>query len=804
MNTLLYDIRYGIRMLLKNPGFTFAALITLALGVASSTAIFSVIDGVLLHPLSYPDSEKIMVVLPTVRSTGAAGGATAPANYIDYAAQNDVFTAMSASRGEQFSLSDSDRPERVRGTMTTSNMFPLFGIAPILGRALLPSDEQPGHDHVVVLSSELWARRYGSDRNIIGREISLNDEPHTVVGVMPPNYQPDGYGELWVPSPFGIPTNSLRPTVDPHPIRGSNYLDVYARLKPGVTLEKARAEMDAISRRLEQQYPDDNQDVGIRVTPLHEDLVGGIRPVLLLLFAAVGFLVFIGCANVENLLLARAATRAREISIRAAMGASRSRLVRQLLTESVLLALIGGAIGALLAAWAIPLLVAMAPPALRSFKEISLNGQVLAFSLGVSIVTGILFGLAPAISSSSANPAESLKQGERGSTAGGGRRRAFLIATEVGLSLILLIGAGLMIKSFANVTKVDPGFNHDRLLIFNIGASAKADEAQQLQFYQQIVQQVAAVPGAQRVAAISRLPFSGGNSGRSFNRPGSTKQDQADIRVATAEYFQTMGIPLVRGRNFNEHDTSDATHVAIINEACAKQVFPGEDPIGQFVENFGPKNEKLQVVGVVGNVRHLALETAPRPELYQPLGQGTWPSVFVAVRTAPENPLTLLPAVQQAVWNVNKSVALGNPRTMNDIIARTLLQKKFTMLLLSIFAGAALLLAAVGLYGVISYSVAQRTRELGIRIALGAQRRDVLRLILRQGMTLVAAGVIFGVAASLGLTRLIASLLYGISASDPITFFLLSTALVFVAFIACWLPARRASAVDPIVALHAE
>ena len=804
MSTLLYDLRYGIRMLLKNPGFTFAALITLALGIASSTAIFSVIDGVLLHPLQYPDSEKIMVVLPTIRSTGAAGGAVAPANYIDWAAQNDVFTAMSASRGEQFSLSDSDRPERVRGTMTTSNMFPLFGVAPMIGRTLLPSDEQPGHNHVVVLSSELWTRRYGSDRNIIGREISLNDEPHTVVGIMPPNYQPDGYGELWVPSAFGIPTNSIRPNVDPHPIRGSNYLDVYARLKPGVTLEKARAEMDAIARRLEQQYKDDNQDVGIRVTPLHEDLVGGIRPVLLVLFAAVGFLLFIGCANVANLLLARAATRAREISIRAAMGASRTRLVRQLLTESVLLALIGGAVGALLAAWAIPLLMQMAPPALRSFKEIGLNGQVLAFSFGISVVTGILFGLVPAISSSSASPAESLKQGERGSTAGGSRRRAFLIATEVGLSLILLIGAGLMIKSFANVTKVEPGFNHDRLLLFNVGASAKADEAQQFQFYQQVVQQVATVPGVQHVAAISRLPFSGGNSSRTFNRPGSTKIDQADIRIATSDYFQTMGMPLVRGRSFNQSDTKDSTRVAIINEECAKQVFPGEDPIGQFIENFGPKDEKLQVVGVVGNVRHLALETAPRPELYQPLGQGMWPSLFIAVRTAPENPLTLLPAVQQAVWNVNKSVALGNPRTMNDSIARTLLQKKFTMLLLSIFAGAALVLAAIGLYGVISYSVAQRTRELGIRIALGAQRSDVLRLILRQGMTLVAAGVVFGVAASLGLTRLIASLLYGISASDPITFLLLSAALVLVTFIACWLPARRASAVDPIVALHAE
>ena len=804
MTTLLYDLRYGLRMLLKNPGFTFAALITLALGIASSTAIFSVIDGVLLHPLPYPDSENIVVLSPTTRSTGVPGGAHSPANYIDYAAQNEVFSQMSASRGEQFSLSDTDRPERVRGTMATSNLFPLFGVSPILGRTLQPTDEQPGRSHVVVLSSELWARRYASDRNIIGREISLNDEPHTVVGVMPPNFVPDGYGELWVPSAFGVPTNSIRPNVDPRPIRSSNYLDVFARLKPGVTLDQARAQMDAVSRRLEQQYRTDNQDVGIKVTRLHEDVVGGIKPVLLLLFAAVGFLLFIGCANVANLLLARAATRSREISIRAAMGASRGRLIRQLLTESVLLAVLGGILGAVLAAWAIPLLMAMAPPALRGFKEIGLNTQVLLFSLGVSVVTGILFGLAPAISSSSSNPAESLKQGERGSTGGGSRRRAVLIATEVGLSLILLIGAGLMIKSFANLTKVAPGFNPDRLLIFNIGASARADEDAQLQFYQQVVQRVAAVPGVESVAAISRLPFSGGNSTRTFNRPGSTKEDRADIRIATPDYFRTMQIPFVRGRNFNEHDTKGSTLVAIINEQTAKDVFPGEDPIGQFIEGYGPKNEKLQVVGVVGNVRHLALETAPRPELYQPLGQGMWPLVNIAVRTAPDNPLTLLPAVQQAVWSVNKSVALGNPRSMNEMIARTLLQKKFTMLLLSIFAGAALVLAAIGLYGVISYSVAQRTKELGIRIALGAQKGDVLRLILRQGMSLVALGVIFGVAASLGLTRLIASLLYGISASDPLTFFLLSTALVLVAFVACWLPARRASAVDPIVALHAE
>lgn len=804
MSTLVYDIRYGIRMLFKNPGFTFAALITLALGIASSTAIFSVVDAVLVRPLPYPDSNKIMVLAQMTRSTGAVGGASAPANFIDWAAQNDVFSYMAASRGDQISLTDGDQPERVRGTMTTSNLFPLFSVSPILGRTLQASDEQPGHNHVVILSSELWERRYGRDQGIIGREISLDGVPHTVIGVMPPNFQPDNYGELWIPSAFGVPTNSIRPNVDPRPIRDSNYLDIWARLKPGVTLEKARSEMDAIARRLEKQYPDADEDVGIRIQPLHEQAVGTIRPVLLILFAAVGFLLFIGCSNVANLLLARAATRAREISIRAAMGASRSRLIRQLLTESVLLAVIGGILGTILALWAIPLLLAMAPPGLRNFKEIGLNTQVLGFSLGISILTGILFGLVPAISSSSASPAESLKQGERGSSGTGTRRRAFLIATEVGLSLILLIGAGLMIKSFAKLTRVDPGFRTDQMLVFNMGAMVSAEEDDKIAFYQQVMERLASTPGVESAGAVSRLPLAGGNSSRTFNRSGNTKEGRADIRIVTPDYFRTMGIPLVRGRNFDNHDIKGSLAVAIINEAAAKENFPGEDPIGQYIENFGPKNEKLKIVGVIGNIRHVALETEPRPELYQPLGQAMWPGFFVVLRTAPQNPLAVLPGVQQAVWSVNKFIPLGNPRTMNDIVARGLLQKKFTMLLLTIFAGAALILAAIGLYGVISYSVAQRTRELGIRIALGAQRSDVLRLIMQQGMTLVAAGVFFGLAASIGLTRLMATLLYGISATDPLTYFVLSITLLLVALIACWLPARRASTVDPIVALHAE
>jgi len=793
MNKLLQDLRYGSRMLRKNPGFTIVALIALILGIASTTAIFSVVDGVLLHPLPYPDSERILSVSQTVRSTGVSMQDSSPANYLDWAAQNNVFSHMAASRGQQGNLTEGDRPERVRMTVTTASFFPLFGVNPILGRTLLPTDEKPGSANVVVLSHGLWERRFGSDRNVIGREIKLNGEPHTVIGVMPPNFSPDDYGELWLPSPWGVPANALRPAEDPRSSRSSNYLDVWARLKPGVSLEQARTEMNAIMLRLEKQYPNDEQGVGIALTPLHEEMVSGIRPVLLVLAAAVASLLLIGCANVANLQLARAAGRAKEISIRTALGASRWRLIRQMLTESVLLALLGGT----------PLLVALSPSEIHGFKEIGLNLKVLTFSFLASVLTGILFGLVPALAVSSASPSESLGEGERGSTSSRSRSRSILIVTEVALSLVLLIGAGLLMKSFSKLTSVDPGFVPERLLIFDVGPSF-TDEARQTIFYQQILARVQSVPGVEHAAAVSRLPLSGGNSSRSFNLPGDNANYTSDIRVGTPEYFQTLGIPLLRGRTFTEHDTKNSALVAIVNDAFARATFPGQDPIGKYVVNFGPKDEKLEIVGVVGNVRHLALETAPRAELYQPLGQASWPRMFVAVRTLTPNPLTLVPAIQEAVWSVDKNVAPGTARSMETLIARSLLQRKFTMTLLTMFAGLAVTLAAIGLYGVMSYSVSQRTREIGIRMALGAQRAEVLKLIVKQGMTVTAIGVLLGIVASLGVTRLIANLLFGVSATDFATFLALSSVLLFVALLACWLPARRASGVDPMVALRAE
>jgi putative ABC transport system permease protein len=804
MNSFLQDVKYGLRMLCRAPGFTFAAIVALGLGIASSTAIFSVIDGVLLHPLPYPKSEEIVSLSQTIRSSSASTRDAAPANYIDWVAQNDVFSNMAAASGEQVNVSEGDRPERLRATVATAGMFPLFGVNPFLGRTLATSDEQPGRSNVAVLSFELWQRRYASDRGIIGREIRLNGQSHTVVGVMPAGYSPDGYGELWLPSPWGIPGNSLRPTEDPRQLRGSCYLTVWGRLKPGVSLEQARTQMNVIGLRLQSQYPTDNKDTGIAVVPLHEELVGNIRPVLFVLFAAVGFLLLIACANVANLMLARAASRSREVSIRAALGASRSRLIRQLLTESVMLALFGGLLGVLLAAWAIPVLLALSPPGIASFKGISLNLHVLAFTLSVSFATGLIFGLVPALSSSAASPIEGLRQGERGSTGAHSRGRSILIVAEVGLSLMLLIGAGLMIRSFSNLLRVDPGFRPDHLLVFNIGAPPAGDEDVQNRFYHEVLQRVGAVGGVERVGAVSRLPLSGGNSNRTFNVRGSDTEYTADVRVSTPDYFATMGIPLLRGRGFTDRDVKGSVSVALINDATARAVFPGTDPIGKYITNIGPKDETLQIIGVIGNVRHLALATAPRPEIYQPLGQATWPSVYFAVRTAAANSLTVLPAVQKAVWSLNRDVPLGNAQTMEDLVARSLSQRKFTMLLLTIFAGAALLLAGIGLYGVIAYMLSQRTRELGIRTALGARRIDLLKLVLGQGLALVAVGVLLGVIASLGVTRTMKTLLYGVTATDPVTFAILSASIFVVGLVACWFPARRASNVNPMVALRSE
>ena len=802
MSGLLQDFRYALRQLRKSRGFAVVAVITLALAIGANTAIFSVVDAVLLHPLPYPDSDRLVKVSQTFE--GESTDDASPANYLDWVSQNHVFSDMAASRGWQGSLSAGDRPERIRGTMTTPSFFPLFGVRPILGRGLQASDAQPGNDHLVVLGYGLWQRSFAADGAIVGRNIQLNGEQYTVVGVMPPNFSPDEYGELWLPSPWGVPTHPLVPDKDPRQFRDRNYLAVWARLKPGVTAQQAHAELDTIGRRLEKQYPDANERTGVTFLPLYDYVVGDIRPILLVVLAAVVVVLLIGCANVANLLLARATARVKEVSIRTALGASRRRLLRQLLTESLLLAILGGVLGLLLAVAAVPPLLALSPPDIREFKQIGINWEVLAFSFLVSLVCGVAFGLMPALQASRSNPSEFLKEGERGTTVNRGRTRAALVVAEVGLSLVLLVGAGLLVKSFARLMDVNPGFDPDHLLTFNLALPPSTDPARQLTFYQQVLERLQALPGVQSVGAVSRLPLAGGNSSRSFNVAGGEKGYEADIRVSTPDYFRTMGIPLLKGRNFNESDFGSSPNLAVVNDALARSVFPGQDPIGKQINHFGPDNLALQIIGVVGNVRHVGLDTAPRAEIYQLLGQAQWPSMFVAIRSAASDATGVTLAAQSVVLGVNQDVPLANVRTMQDVIANSVQPRKFSMLLLTIFAALAMLLAAIGLYGVMSYSVAQRTREIGIRMALGARRPDVLALVVKQGMALVLLGIAAGILLSLGMTRLISGMLFGITATDPLTFAGVAALLASVAFLANYLPARRASKVDPMVALRYE
>jgi putative ABC transport system permease protein len=806
MSGLFQDFRYALRQLHKSPGFTAVAVITLALGIGANTAVFSVVDQVLLHPLPYPDSDRIVKISQTFQ--GVSTDDASPANYLDWVSQNQLsqkpaFAEMAAARGWRGSLSAGNRPEQVSGTMTTPSFFPLFGINPILGRSLAASDAQPGNDHVVVLGYGLWQRYFAADPGVVGRNFRLNGEQYSVVGVMPPTFSPDDYGELWLPSPWGVPTHPLVPDQDPRQFRDRNYLEVWARLKPGVTLPAAGAELDTIARRLEKQYPDSNGEVGVSLLPLHEYIVGDVRPVLLVLLAAVVFVLLIACANVANLLLARATARGKEISIRTALGASRRRLLRQLLTESVLLASLGGALGLVLAVLAVPSLLALSPPEIRQFNQIGINREVLSFSFLASFICGVAFGLIPALQASRSNPNQFLKEGERGSATNRGRTRSALVIAEVGLSLVLLVGAGLLVKSFARLMEVNPGFDPDHLLTFNLSLPSSTDPARQFAFYQQVVQRLQVLPGVQVTGAVSRLPLAGGNSSRSFNIPGDEKSYNADIRVSTPDYFRAMGIPLLKGRVFSDSDIRSSLNVAIVNEVLARTVFPGQDPIGKQITNFGPDNLTLQIVGVVGNVRHAGLDAQPHAEIYQLLGQAQWPSMFVTMRSA-TSAMSLTSAAQGAVWSVNKDVPLANIHTMHELISNSVQRRRFSMLLLTIFAAVAMLLAATGLYGVMSYSVAQRTKEIGIRMALGARRPNVLALIVKQGMALVLMGIAVGTVLSFGMTRLISGMLFGITATDPLTFAGVAALLGAVAFLANYLPALRAASVDPMVALRYE
>ena len=807
LTDFIQDLRYAGRMQLKNPGFTIVAVIALALGIGANTAIFSVVNSVLLRPLPYKDPERLVMVWEDASKFGYPRDTPAVANFVDWRDQNTVFEGMAAIADKSFNLTGTGDPERLEGRGVSANLFPLLGVDPQLGRTFTSAEDQPGSDKVVVLSYALWQRRFGGDNSIVGKPLSLNGETYTVVGVMPARFQfPTSDDALWVPIAF---------TSQQLASRGSHYLQVLARLKPGTSLEQAQTEMHTIAARLSQQYPNSNTDLGAAVTSLHEHLVGDIRPALLILLGAVGLVLLIACANVANLLLARAAVRQKEIAVRIALGARRWRLIRQFLTESLLLAAIGGVVGLVIAYGGLFLLRAFIPENISQAKQISIDLKVLGFTFLVSMITGVIFGLAPALQAVRFNQTETLKEGGRDSATGsGGKRiRSLLVMAEVAVSLVLLIGAGLLINSFLRLRNVDPGFRADNLLTmkFVLPEPKYADFERRTAFYNDLIQRVQNLAGVKSAAVTTNLPlYRQGNSigisieGQPPPPPG--KENIAVTRIVSPGYFDTMGIPLLSGRQLSDQDTETTPNVVVISEAMARRHWPGEDAVGKRIGagRIERPEDWIQVIGVVKDVRQFELTADPRPQMYLSYRQAAFFEPRDLVVKTEVDPASLAATVRKTVWEIDKDQPVSNIRTMEEILLASIERQRFSMLLLAIFAGVALILAAVGIYGVMSYSVAQRTHEIGIRMALGAQTSTVLKLAVGYGMKLVIVGIVIGLVAAFALTRVMSTLLFGVTATDPATFTLISLLLILVAAIASYIPARRATKVDPMIALRYE
>lgn len=811
MNTLFKDIRYGVRSLLKHPGFTAIVVVTLAVGIGASSAIFSVVNTVLLRPLPYAQADRI-VAIQELTADGKRVQVT-PANFLDWRAQNTVFEQLAAILTRPANLALADQAERIDLAMTSGNFFSVFGAEPEQGRLFIPADEQAGHAPVVVISHGLWQRRFNSDASLVGKPITLDGVGYTVIGIAPAGFSYPDKTDVWVP-PFRL-APALNERMDPTQVRGFGMLAAVALLKPGVGLPQAASEMETITARLRQQYPDSNNRRFNRVVSLHTHVVGETGPMLLLLFGAVGFVLLIACANVANLLLASAAARQRELAIRTALGASRLRLMRQLLTESALLALAGGAMGFLLALWGVALMTKLLPQDFPRLGEIRLDWRVLGFTLIASVVTGILFGFAPSLQLSKTDVQDSLKEIGRGVS--GSRRhnrlRNLLIVGEVALSVVLLAGAGLLFRSFMQLQAVNTGFTSQQVLTARLspaGTNYRRD-ADYISFYNQTMQRISAIPGVAAVGAINTLPLDKGPTAgfRIEGRPLLTidKWPVANYRTVSTDYFRAMNIPVVQGRAFNERDVETAPLVMIINQALASSGFPNENPIGKRISLGGkdPKGQPLwwEIVGVAANVRSLELREEAAPEFYLSGLQDSFSNMFVVIR-ATVDPTSVATSVRQAAAEVDKSAAVSDIKTMDHIVSDAVTQPRFNLFLLGLFSGIALLLSAAGIYGVTAYSVAQRTHEFGIRMALGAQVGDVLRMIIRQGMLLISVGIAIGLVASFAVTRLLRTLLFGVSVTDPLTFVAITLLLTLVALLACYIPARRATKVDPLVALRYE
>ena len=805
MRTVWQDVRYGVRMLFGTPGFSIVALLTLALGAGANTAIFSVIDGILLRPLPYAHPENLMFL--TEWSQQVPEMSFSVADFKDVRDQNTSFENMAAYNGQNYVLTGEGDPERLRGRCVTAGLLPTLGIQPVLGRGFTPEEDKPGAERVVMLGEGFWVRRFARDPNILGRKLTLNDESFTVIGVLPLKM----HGS-WRRTDAFTSLGRLEDRLGGATNRGNHPgIYVFARRKPGVTEERARAEVTAIAKRLSEQYPASNARQSMTAEPLTNTVVGEVRRPLLLLLAAVGFVLLIACVNVANLLLGRAATRQKEIGVRMALGAGRGRVMRQLLTESIVLSLLGGLTGLLIAYGGLRWLVSTLPTSIPRTEEIRLDSSVLLFTVATSMLMGLLFGIVPAWKVSLTNLHDTLKEGGRGTLGGGHHRlRSALAVTEISLALILLVGAGLMLRSFFRVMHADAGFNPQGVLtaVVSVPSTRYKEPAQVRDFITHVLENVRAMPGVKHVG--STLPLLGGwqtsfgIEGKPEPPPG--QRPSTDISRVSPDYFRAMGVRLLRGREFTERDNADAPPVCIVDSTFAQTFWPNEDPIRKKIElghNPDQAPKWIEVVGIVAHVKNYGVEQTSRVETYIPYAQQPIGFFTLVVRTS-SSPASLIPGVRQSVLAVDKDIPTFGVQTLEDIVAENTAERRMSAILLGIFAGLALILAAVGIYGVISYSVTQRTQEIGIRMALGAEQDHILSMVLKHGALVSLSGIALGLVAAFGLARLIASLLFQVSPSDPPTFSLVPLLLLAVALLACYMPARRATRVDPMIALRNE
>jgi len=804
VENIFQDLRYSLRVLLKSPAFTTVVLLTLALGIGANTAIFSFANGILLRPLPYPESDRLAVLDETAFKRGINSMDVSFPNYLDWRQQNSVFEDIGIYYGtSRFALSGIGEPEQLRGSYVSQGLFEILRVAPVLGRTFTAAEDRPDEDNVVILGYELWQRRFGGDPKILGQKINLNNFPRTVVGVMPPGFKFPEVSDLW--APLGLSTKTFTRT--DHGLRS------IARLKDGVTFAQAQAEMNNIAARIEQQNPVTNEGLGVSVTSLHQNLAGDYRQALLILLGVVGCVLLVACVNVANLMLARATARRKEVALRTALGARRWRVVQQLLIESLLLAGAGGALGLLLSAWALRLLLKLIPVKLPFWMNFGLDFRVLAFTAAVTVLTGLIFGLVPALQTSRVDLNDALKDGGHGSLASNrSRSRSVLVISEIALSLILLVGAGLMIQSFVRLRSVNIGLDPKNVITINVTLPRikYPEEAKRAAFFQQLLQRVSTLPGVETAGATATLPLSGGGWGRSLTVEGFPvlSVGQAPMiqhTVVTPNYFRTMGITLLSGRDFTSADAAGSPPVTIIDERLAREYWPNESPLGKRIR-FGPPEDNEPwhtIIGVVNSVRHQRMQEDTRKSVYLSHLQIPVNGMALVARSSID-PTTLVPAIRREVSQLDPDIPVSDVAPMEQVIAESIWQPRLYATLFSVFAAAALILAVIGIYGVMAYVVITRTHEIGVRMALGATARDVLSLIVGRGMKLTTLGVLLGIGGAYALTRLMRGLLFNTSATDPRTFILISLLLAFVAFLACYIPARRATKVNPLVALRYE